>query len=370
MKNKIFIFSLFILVFCGLTNAQIQKSTFFRESTLNTGISMQTWNTNDDRITEFVVPISYVLPISKDFTLNAITCSAYAGLNSAKDNIIGFTDTRIIGSYIALDNHLLITGSVSAPTGKTRLKGDQSSVASALALYPFNFRVPSFGQGISASLAGVYAFEMKGIIMGGGLGFTYKNGFKPYDNSEVKYVPGMEVSVNLGGETNAGNRRSMKLTWDITYTLYGADKYGDKEVFKSGNKLLISLRSIFKVDKTDLLVYLNERTKSKNDKGFGTLVTEQKNSNGNQLELGGMSYSPLNEKLGLKGIADIKFYSKNEYESNGALVFGFGGGFNYSLSNNFNLDLSLKYSVGSLKNKSESTSVTGLELIGGLKFRF
>jgi hypothetical protein len=370
MKNFIFLLSIVIIAICGISNAQIQKSTFFRESTLHTGVSIQTWSTSEDRITEFVIPVSYVLPISKDFTLNAITSTAYAELSSAKDNIIGFTDTRLTGSYIGLDNHLLVTGSVCAPTGKTRLKGDQSSVASALAMYPFSFRVPSFGQGLSAGISAVYAFEISNIILGGGFGFNYKNGFKPYDNSDEKYAPGIEASLNLGGETNAGNRRGMKLTWDITYTFYGADKYGGKEVFKSGNKLMINLRSIFKAGSTDIMAYLNERTKGKNDKGFGTLITEQKNSNGNQLELGGMSYSPLNDKFGIKGLAEIKFYSKNEYESNGALVFALGSGFNYAFTNNFNFDLNAKFSFGSLKNKSESISVTGLELTGGLKFRF
>lgn len=368
MKNIILLFLLLIICISSIVDAQIQKSTFFRGSTLNTGVTLQTWGTDNQRVTEFVVPISYVFPINKDISINAITSTAYAGLSSSEDNIIGLTDTRFIGSYIAMDDHLLITGSISLPTGSTQLEGDQSSVASAIALYPFNFRVPSFGQGLSASLAGIYAFNYKDYVLGGGLGLNFKNGFKPYENSDIKYVPGMEFSLNLGGETNAGNKRGMKLTWDITYTLYGADTYGDKEIFKSGNKLVIDLRSIFKLDKTDLMVYLQERTKSKNDKGLGVLVTEQKNSNGNQLELGGRSYTPLNDKFGLKGIVDFKFYSENEYESNGAFLFGFGGGCNYSYADNLKFDLSLKYSLGSLNNKDESTSVTGLELICGVKF--
>jgi len=89
------------------------------------------------------------------------------------------------------------------PTGKTSLEGDQSSVASALAMYPLDFNVPSFGQGFSASFSGVCAYQVDNYIIGGGLGFVFKNGFEPYTNSDLKYKPGTELSINIGGETNA-----------------------------------------------------------------------------------------------------------------------------------------------------------------------
>jgi hypothetical protein len=111
-----------------------------------------------------------------------------------------------------------------------------------------------------------------------------------------------------------------------------------------------------------------ERTKGRNDRGIGSLITEDRNSNGNQLEFGGISYTPMSSKFGLKGVLDLKLYSKNAYEMNGALIAGFGAGFNYYISNSLTLDLLFKYSAGTLSNKGESNSVTGIEIGGGIKF--
>jgi hypothetical protein len=329
---------------------------------------MQTWSTSDDRITEISIPVTFIIPVSKRLTLSAMTNSAMAKLTSAENNLNGLTDSRISGTYLTPDNHFLFTAGVTAPTGKTRLEGDQASVASALAMYPLSFDVPSFGQGLSVNISGVCAYQVDNYILGGGLAFVYKDGFKPYVNSDTKYKPGTELSINVGGETNAKNRGPVKFTLDLTYTIYGADKFDGTEVFKSGGKFIGIIRSLFQVSKTDLMFYALERTKGRNDRGIGSLITEDRNSNGNQLEFGGISYTPMSSKFGLKGVLDLKLYSKNAYEMNGALIAGFGAGFNYYISNSLTLDLLFKYSAGTLSNKGESNSVTGIEIGGGIKF--
>jgi len=150
--------------------------------------------------------------------------------------------------------------------------------------------------------------------------------------------------------------------------MYGADSYGGTDVFKSGGKFIGVIRSLFQVSRTDLMFYALERTKGRNDRGIGSLITEDRNSNGNQLELGGMSYTPLSSRFGLKGVLDLKFYSQNEYDMNGAFIAGMGAGFNYCISNNLTIDLLFKFSAGSLSNKGESTTITGFEIGGGIKF--
>jgi hypothetical protein len=368
-KKKIVIIISLIAACTGLLNSQTMKYGFFRETDFITGFSMQSWNTSNDKITEISVPVTIIVPVSKKLVINVGTNSAFANLNSAENKLNGLTDSRISASYITLDDHLLITGGVSIPTGRTTLEGDQSSVASALAVYPLSFNVPSFGQGLALNLAGIYAFKTGNFILGGGAGFVYKNGFKPSKDNDLKYQPGSEISLNLGGETNANMRVPVKFTFDVTYTLYGADKYDGKDIFKSGGKLIADLRSLFKVGQTDMVIFLRERTKGKNEKGWGSLSTEDKNSNGNQIEAGYLAYIPTSEKFGIKGLVDLKLYSKNEYESNGAMIGGVGAGFNFMPTNHFGVEILFKYSAGSLKNKDISTTVTGIEVDGGIKIR-
>ena len=367
-KNIVTIICL-MTIFSGLLNSQTMKYGFFRESDFLAGLSMQTWSTANDRITEFSVPVYFIIPVSKKLVINAGSSSAFASLSSAGNKLNGLTDSRISASYVTMDDHLLVSGGVSLPTGKTTLEGDQSRIASALALYPLEFKVPSFGQGFAFNLSGLYAFQVGNYILGGGAGFVYKNGFKPITGSDLKYKPGQEVSLNLGGETNANKRSPVKFILDVTYTIYGSDQYDNTEVFKSGSKLIADLRTLFKAGKTDMVVYLRERTKGKNENGRGSLVEEDKNSNGNQVEAGWRTYIPMSPVFGLNGLVDFKYYSKNEYEQNGALIGGLGAGFSYMPASGFGLDILVKYSTGSLKDGDVSTSLSGIEINGGIKFR-
>jgi hypothetical protein len=370
MKNKITLVIICLITLCpGLMNSQTMEYSFFRQTDFITGFSMQSWSTPNDKITEFSVPVTFIIPVTKKLIINAETNSGFASLKTAQDKLNGLTDSRISASYVTMDDHLLVTGGFSLPTGKTTLEGDQSSVASALALYPLDFKVPSFGQGFALNLAGVYAFQVSNYILGGGAGFVYKNGFKPIEGSDLKYQPGQEISLNVGGETNANKRGPVKFTLDLTYTIYGSDQYDNQEVFKSGSKLIADLRSLFKAGNTDMVIYLRERTKGKNENGNGSLTEEDKNSNGNQVEVGWMTYLPISARFGLNGLLELKDYSKNEYDQNGALIFGIGAGISYRPSSGLGVDLLIKYSAGSLKGGDISTSLTGIEIGGGIKFR-
>jgi hypothetical protein len=359
---------LILLVISGSSLPQVMKSSFYRSTDFKTGFCYQSWSTEkyDQKITEMVIPFSLIIPVSKKVTFSITTNTASASLNTASTDLKGLTDTRIFGSLVTMNDKLLITAGVFLPTGKTKLEKDQGAVASALALYPLYFRIPSFGQGLMANVGAVMAFETKRFIFGGGIGFIYKNGFQPFSNSDAVYKPGMELSVNVGGETN-GNR-NLKITLDVTYTLYGKDSYDNSEVFKSGNKLIVDLRTLFKFKGMDLLLYARERTKGRNDRGVGTLMTEEKNSNGNQLDFGSLVYFPFSDNVGMKLLADLKFYSKNEYENNGALIYGGGAGFNFLISNHLNFDVLAKYSKGTLNNQNLSLGITGIEFGGNIKY--
>lgn len=367
MKTKIIAV---IIMLSAAVFSQNIYTDFYRAADFKTGFSYQTWSAGDETVTESVIPLNLVLPLSQDLTVTAGSNTVFAGLTSADESLNGLTDTRITGFYTAMDKQLLLTAGITLPTGKTRLEGDQSSVASAIAVYPLGFRVPSFGQGMSFSLSGVYAFKTGNFILGTGLGLIYKGGFKPFKSYDVEYKPGMEFSLNFGGETKFGGRKGMRFTFDLTYTLYGADKYGGEEFFKSGNKFIANLRGLFKAGNTDFMIFLRERTKGRNEKGIGSLTQEEKNSNGNQLEFGGMSLTPFSSSFKFKGLLELKLHSKNEYESNGAFIFGLGAGFVTDLSKSISLDVLAKYSTGSLKNKSVSTTVTGFEIGGGLTYTF
>jgi len=259
---------------------------------------------------------------------------------------------------------------VSLPTGQSRLEGDQPTVAAALAMNALDFRVPTLGQGLDVKASAAFAQEFGSIVLGGGVGYLMKGSFQPYKESDLKYNPGDEITATLGADKNIEmGSNNLRLTGDFTLTLYGKDQVDGKEVFKSGNKMLIELRSLYHASSMDFLLYLRDRTKGKNDRGLGSLSTEALNSNGNQLEIGSISYFPMNQAVRLKALLESKIYSKNEYESNGALVLGVGTGLQYQLSSRMFLDSQFKFLKGSLKNRSDSISITGFEVGAMLRFK-
>jgi len=88
MKTK-FILTLIILVLtsAGFLSGQPLKNSFYRSTDFQTGIGMQTWSTQDDRITEISIPVTFIIPVSKSLTLSAATNSAMANLTSADNSL-------------------------------------------------------------------------------------------------------------------------------------------------------------------------------------------------------------------------------------------------------------------------------------------
>lgn len=369
---KKYLVAIMVLLLTPLFTAQSLKSSFQRNLDFSTGGYFQSWKTeNDQKVSQFTVPVSFVVPFDRQLTFSVGTNSAFSSSSSGGETtkLNGLTDTRIMASYVTMDDQLLITGGVTAPTGKTKLEGEEETVAGNIGLYPFAFRVPSYGQGLCANIAGSCAFELNNYILGAGIGFVYKGGFVPYKSSDQKYIPGSEISFNLGGETTTEfGATDAKITLDVAYTLYGKDKYADKEIFKSGNKIIADLRLLLTNGRTNYMIYVKERTKGKNDIGYGTLQTEEKNSNGNQIDAGVVGLFPLQESLTLKAFVEGKMYSKNESELNGATIVGVGVGLNFKLSQSLSLDGLAKISKGNLENKV-TTAITGTDIGVGLKYR-
>lgn len=370
MKKLSIVVTVLLLSAAGM--AQSLSKSFQRNLDFSAGGYYQSWKTEGgEKISQFTVPISVIVPFDKQLTLSVGSNMASSSYNNGTTttNLGGLTDTRIMAAYVTMEDHLLITGGVTVPTGKTKLKSEEATVAGNIGLYPFAFRVPSYGQGTSVNIAGSYAEKVDDFIIGAGMGLVYKTGFVPYKESGDKYVPGPEISFNVGGETNIsmGNADG-KVTCDVAYTFYGNDKYGDKEVFKSGNKLNADLRLLLNTEKNHYMFYVRERTKGKNELGYGTLIEEEQNSNGNQIDIGGVGLFSVSEKLMLKGVLEGKIYSKNQSDNNGALIGGIGAGAVFLLTDQLTLDVLAKVMKGSLNNK-QSISITGTDIGMNVKYR-
>ncbi|MEJ2637309.1 MAG: hypothetical protein P8184_18735 [Calditrichia bacterium] len=372
MRLKYFIIPLLVLLaLSDISFAQGEAGGFLRRNEMSVGASFRTWSSaNNERISEWILPVVYILPLNNRLTFDLMNAPTFASLNTASAGLRGLTDTRIRASYLMMEEKLLLTAGLSLPTGNSRLEAEEWVVASALSMNALDFAVPSLGQGLDLKLSAAYAQQVGGIVLGGGFGYLRKGSFKPFAENEYDYNPGDEITFSLGGDKNIPfGINNLRISGDMTYTIYGNDVFNNQEVFRSGNKLLLEVRSLYKSQPYNLLLYLRNRSKGKNQRGLGSLADEALNSNGNQLETGGIGYFPLNDRLQVKALLDGRIYSRNEDKSNGAAILGIGSGLVYTLSERMLLDSQLKFLKGSLKNKSGSLGVTGFEIGASLQFK-
>ena len=369
MNKKIIIgLAIYFVLFCfaDRTVAQIEQTRFFRNTVLVAGFEMQMWNFDkmDDSFNQFAIPMAFYLPIGEKFSLDFISATAMNSFGELELN--GFADTRVRGSLI-LGENVLCTAGLSLPTGKSQLTSEELNISSITANHALRTRVPNLGQGLDVNIGLVAAHDMDGWTIGGGIGYLKKGKYQPFDGSDLEYVPGDEFNITLGADFGDEN----KLTTDIIYTMYGSDKVGDEEVFKSGNRILIQARYLIKKRIAtgkimNLTFFLRERTKSKNEFAVAQGLQEEKeNSNGNELEFGGIMLYPLSPTLRLKTLFDYKAFSDNGYDTGGASVFGIGGGFNVSLSSSVTTELGMKYSTGNVRVGTMEIGISGITIFGG-----
>ncbi len=368
--NRI-VHSILVLAFgISLLWSQTSRRTFSLNQELTTGVTFQTWKSDrGDRVSEFSAPVIYLLPVTSSLTLDIMTSGGSAELKNPNETIGGLTDTRIRATYGLFDETLVLTAGVSLPTGVNKLKTDQYLVAASISHSALDFRVGSFGQGTDVNAGIVYAVDLESVVIGFGAGGLLKGKFKPLDGFDFEYKPGNELTATIGvDKTFDLGRKGLTTTLDVSYTRYGADQYNGEEVFRSGNKIAVDLQLLFQAGSLDFLIFGQNRTKGKNERGIGSLSPEETNSNGNQTDAGLIAALPLGETTRLKGLFDTKQYARNESGNNGARIFGGGAGIEFQLFRTLGVDLSAKYLVGKLQFAAGETAITGIEVSLGFIF--
>ncbi len=346
-----------------LVLAQPDRRGLFRSQELMSGMTFQTWSSErGDRISEFTAPIVYIIPVNNSLSLDIVTAGAHAELKNPNETIRGLTDTRIRATYTLFDQTLLLTGGISLPTGVQTLKSDQYLVAASISNSALDFRVGTFGQGTDINAGVVYALDAGSFVIGIGAGALLKGKFKPLDGFDFEYRPGSEITATIGiDKTFEFDESAMTVTADVAFTRYGADQYNGEQVFRSGNKITVDFRTFFQISPFDILIFGQNRTKGKNERGIGTLSAEETNSNGNQTDVGVVALLPVGETTSLKALLDAKLYAKNENGNNGARVFAGGAGIEFQVFRGLGIDVSAKYLSGTLQFAAGEAKITGWE---------
>jgi len=367
--RHLFLIQTLILLLINPAGAQTRKPGLFRSNDFATNVYFQSWNVDGDRTSQLSVPVTYILPLSRKLNLDITTGAAFAQRTTAANRLDGPIDTRVRTSLLLLKEKLLLSAYLTFPTGKSKLGGDQNEVASALADDALGFRVPNYGHGLHLNLAVVYAQKIsRGLVLGPGAAFLQKGEFEPFEDTALDYSPGHEIALTMGVDIGGSK---FKMTGDVSYIIYQADKANDVEIFRSGNKLLLQAQWILNARVFGLTLYLRNRSKGKNERGrlFGDLEGETRNSNGNQLDVGSISSFAVGRKTTVQGFLSAKIYARNQFGDRGALIVSVGSGLKQRISRRLALEISARFSQGRLKTQDSLTNVTGIEVGGGFRIR-
>jgi hypothetical protein len=372
-KTKTGTILLVLILFSGSLFSQTDRFRLQSDRISFGGGSYEFWKAEEDYILAFSFPFTFIYPYDEKLSFYATTSPAYNILGTGERySLGGISDVKIGGHYLAFNDEYLFTFGLNLPVGKNALTTEEYAVANVLAMPAFNFRVPSLGQGIDVHVGASTARELGDLIVGAGISYLFKGGYKPLSDYDELYNPGDEITFTAGADRNLVLfNKDMQLTGDILLTMYFNDRWGGEKVFHSGSVFLIQLLSRFKVGSFDMEIFIRERMKGKNKTGAGSFFdTERKNSNSNQFEIHGIAVYPWKPNLLIKGAGEIKLYSNNQYDTGGAKLIGVGGGGEWQILSNLRLIGDTRFYIGSIKSGARNAFTLGFKFYGGFQFTF
>ncbi len=357
--KKIYII-LFVLTSLTLSLAQSNGH-------VSMGVSYQRWQSKsvDDPLQQIVAPINVFLQPSEGLYLNISNTPGSASFSDLK--LSGMSDTWIRATYVLPNETVMLNLGVGAPTGKTELTASESYLSQMLSETAFQFRLPSYGQGLSVRAGAALALPFQdNYVFGLGANYTYKTDYKPVEvDSLGDYNPGNEINIFTGLDAMIGENSTVKL--DVIYSIYSLDEYNGEKIFGSGNKLLFIASLNTAISEKPLQATLRFRQKGKNE--FWSPLRETPDlyqKNGNQIEFVGFAQVWAENPYHLNALWDLRFYSKNENKLRDASIYGLGAGWGYALSEAMQLQVQAKYMMG----KFEVQDVSGIDLYVGMQYQF
>lgn len=348
-------------------------------SSVGTRLQMSHWQVKSDggksSIDQYSVPLSLFLPLGPDFEAQLYSAGASNKLDLVGTDykLDGVGDTRIQLSHSFSQDHLLLSGGVSLPTGKKKLnQDDEGKVLRWLTQNYLTFPVRRYGEGFGFNGMIGGATMLGSVRAGAGVVYQYIGSYSPYDGADT-YDPGDLISVNGGLD---GGQGSWFWSGNVIFTLYAVDKYKGAKTFKQGTQteLQFSVRNT-QADKYSLGCAVSYLLRGRNTRYMAEeTISDQLRLLGNEFSaelsatkmLGANWYAGPAVQLRLVG-ADEKPTDEGPIGSSNLL--GFGGTIGRKLGQGM-IGIGGSYYTGTVSSDAENYAdmdVTGYQLYLDLK---
>ncbi|MBN2010180.1 hypothetical protein JW960_12615 [candidate division KSB1 bacterium] len=319
----------------------------------------QNWTMDDTLFHEMSIPIYFYYPINRIMSVNLQTNQASASGNK-DESLSGITDIQIGYNYYWEKYNLVFNVGINLPSGKKELTALEFNSSVKLSQNQYNFRVPNFGQGFNFAPGVTWAYTMNDeLVLGAGMSFQYKGGFKPAVMYTEPYQPGSEFLLTGGVDYKLSPTAAVSA--DMIFITYGTDKVGGTEVFASGNMVITNfqLRKYFGYD--EIYIFARYRTKGKNE-ALGISISTPK-----QAEATITYRKRMSQALSLGFVVEMRGFSPSDV-SNGVDVRSLGLAPQYVVSPKLTVPMKIRYMQASFRDTGQV--VTGYEIGIGAQYAF
>ncbi|MFH1891987.1 MAG: hypothetical protein ABIK83_04815 [Candidatus Zixiibacteriota bacterium] len=366
--RRILLLVVAIVLVAGDANAQI---VFGSPPVARARIVYQSWTVDNDitgdkfDVSQWYFPVYGFVPIAEDWEIHVSSATAGTQSDSSGSDVSinGLNDTRISVLHSLFDDRLLLGAGLNIPTGKATLELDQSGLGQVLTTDFLNFPAKNYGEGFGLYLESAYARQTGKLTLGVGAGYLLSSSYSPIRGSD-SYDPGDKFVAggNLGVSHDFGNAYAY-----LRYSSFGNSTQDGIDVYKIGSitEVAFGTTFIYEQFESDAGVRLLFRQADSRTVSGELLEFEHKNY-GNDLRI----FTALGYRLRKAGKAsvliDYKSISANGFESGDdeyagkANIFGFGAGFEKSVTDEVDLSASFKSFSGSADDGN--LDLSGLEI--------
>jgi hypothetical protein len=191
--------------------------------------SVRIWAPVGERIDQWAVPVAVTVPIGERLSIDVATAFASVevvplGRDGERSTIRGLADTQLRARWTLGMDALVLSAGVDLPTGKSAIAEGEIAAAGRIGNDFLAFPISNMGSGLAATAGAAAARTLGAWNVGGGVSARFSGAYDVYDGDaapEVRYQPGSELRVRVGGDREIGGGR---VSLGLTYAGFGADE--------------------------------------------------------------------------------------------------------------------------------------------------
>ncbi len=356
-----------ILLLCAALPAAAQDDArvIARRASFTLMPVFQLWSVeNGQRFSEFSTVLSLYYPLSRAAAVSFRTSQAATGGDPA--SLSGLTDSQLGFTYHLERYNVVMSLGLNLPSGVKDLEQEEFNTSLLFSNTLFDFRVPSFGQGVAVNPGAVWAIPLNDDIVAGiGASYQYRGPFKPLKEFD-DFDPGDEFLVT--GGVDARISETGTISSDLVVTFYGADKLGSSEVFAAGTKIVANAQWRNEFGRSVLTLFARYRSLGRDEVGLaGVLVALDQSAVPNQFEILASYTFPVRRGITMRISGGARVYQETPGPFTGVSLFGLGVDPEFTISPTIRIPLTVRLQAGSMKNNG---SLFGLDIGTGINITF